>query len=81
MLAHARRGRKSPGEIAGRQDPSATGYRERSLAVTLGVGNQSQEGLSLSVSPRRDGARNRPDDRNFSAMHHKNTYWSQIDME
>ena len=27
---------------------SATGYRERAAGVTLSVGNQSQEGLSLS---------------------------------
>ena len=31
---------------------SAAGYQERGLAVKLGVGNQSREGLSLSVSPR-----------------------------
>ena len=31
---------------------SASGYRERGAGVTLGVGNQNQEGLSLSVSPR-----------------------------
>ncbi len=31
---------------------SASGYRERGAGVTLGVGNQDQEGLSLSVSPR-----------------------------
>ena len=31
---------------------SATGYQERGLAVRLGVGDQSREGLLLSVSPR-----------------------------
>ncbi len=31
---------------------SAAGYRERGVGVTLSVGNQDQEGLSLSVSPR-----------------------------
>ena len=31
---------------------SAAGDRERGVGVTLGVGNPSQEGLSLSVSPR-----------------------------
>ena len=31
---------------------SASGYRERGLGLTLSVGNQDQEGLSLSVSPR-----------------------------
>ena len=31
---------------------SAAGYRERGLGLTLTVGNQDQEGLSLSVSPR-----------------------------
>ncbi len=31
---------------------SAAGYRERGVGLTLSVGNRSQEGLSLSVSPR-----------------------------
>ena len=31
---------------------SAAGYRERGVGVTLSVGNQDREGLSLSVSPR-----------------------------
>lgn len=31
---------------------SAVGYRERGASVTLSVGDQGQEGLSLSVSPR-----------------------------
>ena len=31
---------------------SATGYYERGLGLTVGVGNQEQEGLSLSFSPR-----------------------------
>ena len=32
---------------------SAAGYRERGVGLTLSVGNEGQEGLSLSVSPRR----------------------------
>ena len=31
---------------------SASGYRERGVGVTLGVGNRNRTGLSLSVSPR-----------------------------
>ena len=31
---------------------SASGYRERGVAVMLGIGSQDREGLSLSVSPR-----------------------------
>ena len=31
---------------------SASGYRERGVGVTLGVGSRDREGLSLSVSPR-----------------------------
>ncbi len=31
---------------------SASGYRERGVGVTLGIGSQDQTGLSLSVSPR-----------------------------
>ena len=31
---------------------SASGYRERGVGVTLGVGNRDRTGLSLSVSPR-----------------------------
>ena len=31
---------------------SASGYRERGVGVTLSVGNQSHEGLSLSLAPR-----------------------------
>ena len=31
---------------------SARGYHERGLGLTVGVGNQEQEGLSLSFSPR-----------------------------
>ena len=31
---------------------SASGYRERGVGVTLGVGSRDRTGLSLSVSPR-----------------------------
>ena len=51
-VENVRRSRRRGASGLGLAVHSAAGYRERGVGVTLSVGNQDREGLSLSVSPR-----------------------------